>query len=103
MGGIRTNTGHIPSFSFRKRPLSRERSCQAPDSSFSSSLTIEDGFCYDSFEDVGYDFNTIELSQLVRRFLSCFDSQKFFVAVHWSVEVNAYKPGDQCILGVLWV
>ncbi|KAG2317977.1 hypothetical protein Bca52824_021099 [Brassica carinata] len=66
-------------------------------------ILIPDGFWYDSFEAVGYDFNTIELSQMVRRVLSCFDSQEFFVAVNWSVEVNAYKPGDQCILRVVWL
>ncbi|KAG2251493.1 hypothetical protein Bca52824_081629 [Brassica carinata] len=62
--GIQTYTRHIPSFSFRNRSLSREKSCQARDSNFSSSLTIEDGFSYASFEDV---------------------------AMHWS-GVNAYKP-----------
>ncbi|CAF2107032.1 unnamed protein product [Brassica oleracea var. botrytis] len=72
--GIQTYTRHIPSFSFRKRSLSGEKSCQARDSNFSSSLTIEDGFSYASFEAVGYDFNTIELSQLVRR-VSFFDSK----------------------------
>ena len=72
--GIQTFTRHIPSFSFRKRSLSREKSCQARDSNFSSSLTIEDGFSYASFEAVGYDFNTIELSQLVRR-VPFFDSK----------------------------
>ncbi|KAL0649834.1 hypothetical protein Bca4012_092525 [Brassica carinata] len=71
---IQTYTRHIPSFSFRKRSLSGEKSCQARDSNFSSSLTIEDGFSYASFEAVGYDFNTIELSQLVRR-VSFFDSK----------------------------
>ncbi|KAG5415302.1 hypothetical protein IGI04_002869 [Brassica rapa subsp. trilocularis] len=71
---VHTFTRHIPSFSFRKRSLSREKSCQARDSNFSSSLTIEDGFSYASFEAVGYDFNTIELSQLVRR-VPFFDSK----------------------------
>ncbi|KAH0867401.1 hypothetical protein HID58_074423 [Brassica napus] len=47
--------------------LSREKSCQARDSNVYSSLTIEDGFSYASFEAVGYDFNTIELSQLRER------------------------------------
>ncbi|KAH0849163.1 hypothetical protein HID58_092662, partial [Brassica napus] len=43
---------------------------------FSFILTTEDGFSYCSFQAVGYDFNTI---QLVRRVLSCFDPNKFFV------------------------
>ncbi|KAG2292214.1 hypothetical protein Bca52824_038883 [Brassica carinata] len=41
-------------------------SCSS-NSNFSSSLTIEDVFSYTSFEAVGYDFNTIELSQLEQR------------------------------------
>ncbi|KAH0943168.1 hypothetical protein HID58_002805 [Brassica napus] len=35
---------------------------------------MNDGFSYASFEAVGYDFNTIELSQLVRR-VPFFDSK----------------------------
>nr|VDC90084.1 unnamed protein product [Brassica rapa] len=38
-----------------------------------------DGVSYCRFEAVGYDFNTIQLNQLVRRLLSCFDSNKFSV------------------------
>ncbi|KAG2266586.1 hypothetical protein Bca52824_073665 [Brassica carinata] len=64
--------------------LSREKSCQARDSNVYSSLTIEDGFSYASFEAVGYDFNTIELSQLVRR-VPFFDSKIFCShALEWS-------------------
>ncbi|CAN6905819.1 hypothetical protein Bca4012_075947 [Brassica carinata] len=87
--GIQTYTRHIPSFSFRKRSLSREKSCQARDSNVYSSLTIEDGFSYASFEAVGYDFNTIELSQLVRR-VPFFDSKIFCShALEWSECVQA--------------
>ncbi|KAJ0240361.1 hypothetical protein HA466_0225010 [Hirschfeldia incana] len=65
---VHTYTRHIPLFSFRILPSSRFQ--------FSSSLTIEYGLSYPSFEDVhvGYDFNSIELSQPVRRFLF-FDSE----------------------------
>ncbi|CAF2378016.1 unnamed protein product, partial [Brassica napus] len=55
-------------------------------------VTPEDGFSYASFEAVGYDFNTLDLSQLVTRVLSCFEPKQFSVAVHSSVGVNAYKP-----------
>ncbi|KAG2266585.1 hypothetical protein Bca52824_073664 [Brassica carinata] len=71
------------------RSLSREKSCQARDSNVYSSLTIEDGFSYASFEAVGYDFNTIELSQLVRR-VPFFDSKIFCShALEWSECVQA--------------
>ncbi|KAL0797233.1 hypothetical protein Bca101_068610 [Brassica carinata] len=76
MGGIHSKARYIPSFSFRKRSLSRERSCQARDFHFSSSsLSL-------NLWPVGYDFKTIKLNQLVRSLLSCFDPNKFSVAVH---------------------
>ncbi|KAH0866026.1 hypothetical protein HID58_083237 [Brassica napus] len=56
-----------------QRSLSRERFCQARDFHFSSSLTTENGFNYAIVEAVGYEFKTIQLNQLVRRVLSCFD------------------------------
>ncbi|XP_048632163.1 S-adenosylmethionine decarboxylase proenzyme 3 [Brassica napus] len=55
-------------------------------------VTPEDGFSYASFEAVGYDFSTLDLSQLVTRVLSCFEPKQFSVAVHSSVGANAYKP-----------
>ncbi|XP_023641066.1 S-adenosylmethionine decarboxylase proenzyme 1 [Capsella rubella] len=55
-------------------------------------VTPEDGFSYASFEAVGYDFSTMDLSQLVTRVLSCFEPKQFSVAVHSSVGCNAYKP-----------
>ncbi|KAG2273274.1 hypothetical protein Bca52824_067829 [Brassica carinata] len=55
-------------------------------------VTPEDGFSYASFEAVGYDLNTMDLSQLVTRVLSCFEPKQLSVAVHSSVGVNAYKP-----------
>ncbi|CAG7875003.1 unnamed protein product [Brassica rapa] len=55
-------------------------------------VTPEDGFIYASFEAVGYDFNTIDLSQLVTRVLSCFEPKQIFVVVHSSVGTNAYRP-----------
>ncbi|KAG2305304.1 hypothetical protein Bca52824_033955 [Brassica carinata] len=59
-----------------ERSLSRERSCQARDFHFSSSsLSL-------NLWPVGYDFKTIKLNQLVRSLLSCFDPNKFSVAVH---------------------
>ncbi|WZZ47098.1 hypothetical protein YC2023_043357 [Brassica napus] len=79
---IHAKTRYIPSFLFRKRSLSRERFCQARDFHFSSSLTTENGFNYAIVEAVGYEFKTIQLNQLVRRVLSCFDPKKFSVAVH---------------------
>ncbi|KAG2247959.1 hypothetical protein Bca52824_087587 [Brassica carinata] len=70
---IHAKTRYIPSFSFMKQSLCRERSCQARDFHFSSSLTTEDAVSYCRFEAVGYDFNTIQLNQL-------------------SVAVSVYKP-----------
>ncbi|CAH8313380.1 unnamed protein product [Eruca vesicaria subsp. sativa] len=39
-------------------------------------MTSEDGFSYSSFKAVGYDYNTIHLSQLVTRVLSCYKPKK---------------------------
>ncbi|KAG2333659.1 hypothetical protein Bca52824_004839 [Brassica carinata] len=66
----------------RTRAFPREISCQARDFRFSPSLTNEGGFSYVIFEAVDYDFKTIKLNQLVRSLLSCFDPNKFSVAVH---------------------
>ena len=48
-------------------------------------VTPEDGFSYASFETVGYNFEKMDLSQLVERVLECFKPAKFSVAVHASV------------------
>ena len=90
--GYMPKPGTFLLFLFMKQSLSRERFCQAQDSHFSSSLTTEDVFNYAIVEAVGYEFKTIQLNQLVRRVLSCFDPKKFSVAVHQTVGVNTYKP-----------
>ncbi|KAH0907276.1 hypothetical protein HID58_039103 [Brassica napus] len=53
-------------------------------------VTPEDGFSYASFEAVGYDFTTMDLSQLVSRVLTCFEPKQFSVAVHSSVAQKSY-------------
>jgi S-adenosylmethionine decarboxylase len=45
-------------------------------------VTPEDGFSYSSFEAAGYDFEEVNLSQLLERVLSCFQPTEFSVAVH---------------------
>ncbi|KAI3923386.1 hypothetical protein MKW98_026979 [Papaver atlanticum] len=46
-------------------------------------VTPEDGFSCASFEAVGYDLkNAVDLKQLLRRVLSCFEPNEFSVAVH---------------------
>ncbi|KAH0864538.1 LOW QUALITY PROTEIN: hypothetical protein HID58_081749, partial [Brassica napus] len=51
-------------------------------------VTSEDGFGYTSFKAVGYEFNTIHLSQLGFVLLGAQET----VAVHLSVGMNEYKP-----------
>ncbi|KAG6398437.1 hypothetical protein SASPL_139897 [Salvia splendens] len=48
-------------------------------------VTPEDGFSYASFETGGYDFEKVDLTQLVERVLACFNPAKFSVAVRASV------------------
>ncbi|KAI4346777.1 hypothetical protein L6164_007645 [Bauhinia variegata] len=45
-------------------------------------VTPEDGFSYASFEAAGYDFEDINLSELVERVLVCFQPSEFSVALH---------------------
>lgn len=45
-------------------------------------VTPEDGFSYASFEATGYDFKTVNLSQLVERVLACFKPSEFSIAIH---------------------
>nr|Q42613.1 RecName: Full=S-adenosylmethionine decarboxylase proenzyme 1; Short=AdoMetDC 1; Short=SAMDC 1; Contains: RecName: Full=S-adenosylmethionine decarboxylase 1 alpha chain; Contains: RecName: Full=S-adenosylmethionine decarboxylase 1 beta chain; Flags: Precursor [Brassica juncea]CAA65044.1 S-adenosylmethionine decarboxylase [Brassica juncea] len=60
------------------------------DASSTIHVTPEDGFSYASFEAVGYDFTTMDLSQLVSRVLTCFEPKQFSVAVHSSVAQKSY-------------
>ncbi|KAI4352314.1 hypothetical protein L6164_006578 [Bauhinia variegata] len=48
-------------------------------------VTPEDGFSYASFEAVGYDFEDINLTELVERVLACFQPVEFSVALHTDV------------------
>ncbi|KAM7516646.1 hypothetical protein LguiA_006229 [Lonicera macranthoides] len=45
-------------------------------------VTPEDGFSYASFEAVGYDLKTLDLSHLLERVLACFYPAEFSVALH---------------------
>ncbi|KAK1410214.1 hypothetical protein QVD17_36749 [Tagetes erecta] len=45
-------------------------------------VTPEDGFSYASFEAVGYDFKSMDLTHLVERVLACFQPSEFSVALH---------------------
>jgi S-adenosylmethionine decarboxylase len=45
-------------------------------------VTPEDGFSYASFEAVGYDPKTVNLSELVERVLVCFNPGEFSIALH---------------------
>ncbi|KAG6777529.1 hypothetical protein POTOM_017354 [Populus tomentosa] len=49
-------------------------------------VTPEDGFSYASFEAVGYDFQDLNLRQLLYRVLVCFEPTEFSIALHSSVE-----------------
>ncbi|KAI3966356.1 hypothetical protein MKW92_049236 [Papaver armeniacum] len=62
-------------------------------------VTPEDGFSYASFEAAGYDLkNAVDLEQLVRRVLSCFEPNEFSVAVHADIGNNV--PGLDCCLDI---
>ncbi|XP_010453744.1 PREDICTED: S-adenosylmethionine decarboxylase proenzyme 2-like [Camelina sativa] len=56
-------------------------------------VTPEAGFSYASFEAVGYDFTTMDLSHLVSKVLTCFEPKQFSVAVHCSVAQMGYNSG----------
>lgn len=45
-------------------------------------VTPEDGFSYASFEAVGYDFKSMDLSSLIERVLACFQPSEFSVSLH---------------------
>ena len=49
-------------------------------------VTPEDGFSYASFEAVGYDFQDLNLRQLLYRVLVCFEPTEFSIALHSNVE-----------------
>ncbi|XP_065854759.1 S-adenosylmethionine decarboxylase proenzyme-like [Euphorbia lathyris] len=48
-------------------------------------VTPEDGFSYASFESMGYNFEEMNLGQLLERVLACFDPTEFSVALHLNV------------------
>lgn len=48
-------------------------------------VTPEDGFSYASFEAMGYNFNEVDLSQLLERVLVCFQPSEFSVALHSTI------------------
>ena len=45
-------------------------------------VTPEDGFSYASFEAVGYDFEDVNLTQMIERVLACFEPTAFSIALH---------------------
>lgn len=61
-------------------------------------ITPEDGFSYASFEMVGYNPKEVNLSQLVRRVLSCFKPSQFSIAVH--ADVAGQRLVQTCSLDV---
>uniref|UniRef100_A0A2N9FUU5 adenosylmethionine decarboxylase n=1 Tax=Fagus sylvatica TaxID=28930 RepID=A0A2N9FUU5_FAGSY len=48
-------------------------------------VTPEDGFSYASFEAVGYDFEEVNLTQMIERVLACFEPTEFSVALHTDI------------------
>ncbi|KAB1226616.1 S-adenosylmethionine decarboxylase proenzyme [Morella rubra] len=48
-------------------------------------VTPEDGFSYAGFEAAGYDFEDVNLTQLLERVLACFQPTEFSVAVHTDI------------------
>lgn len=49
-------------------------------------VTPEDGFSYASFETVGYNFEVVDLTQLLERVLACFKPTEFSVALHLNID-----------------
>ncbi|WOL12117.1 S-adenosylmethionine decarboxylase proenzyme-like [Canna indica] len=69
-------------------------------------VTPEDGFSYASFEAMGYDPETVDLSELIDRVLVCFRPAKFSIAIYADVSnegclwqaganVNGYVSGER--------
>lgn len=54
-------------------------------------VTPEDGFSYASFEAVGYDLKDVNLNQLVKRVLACFQPSEFSIAVHADVACRSLE------------
>ncbi|KAK8655774.1 hypothetical protein V6N13_108340 [Hibiscus sabdariffa] len=61
-------------------------------------VTPEDGFCYASFEAVGYDLKEVNLKELVERVLACFKPSDFSVAVHFDGVGQSLE--QSCLLDV---
>lgn len=70
-------------------------------------ITPEDGFSYASFEAVGYDLKTVNLTLLIKRVLACFMPKEFSIAIHSdgsgkllesvsSLDLNGYWLGEKC-------
>ncbi|KAL0015208.1 hypothetical protein SO802_002277 [Lithocarpus litseifolius] len=69
-------------------------------------VTPEDGFSYASFEAVGYDFEDVNLAQMIERVLACFEPTEFSVALHsdlvemelgtkFPVDLKSYQCGEK--------
>ncbi|KAK7340765.1 hypothetical protein VNO77_21478 [Canavalia gladiata] len=68
-------------------------------------VTPEDGFSYASFEAVGYDYEDMDLSELVERVLACFCPSQFSVALHidmdgekidkFPLDIKGYNCGER--------
>lgn len=61
-------------------------------------VTPEDGFSYASFETVGYDPKSVNLSQLVDKVLACFQPKEFSIAVHADIAGEVLE--QNCSLNV---
>jgi S-adenosylmethionine decarboxylase len=61
-------------------------------------VTPEDGFSYASFESVGYDPKVVNLNEVIKRALACFEPEEFSVAVH--ADVAAHLLEKTCCLDV---
>ncbi|OVA18962.1 S-adenosylmethionine decarboxylase [Macleaya cordata] len=62
-------------------------------------VTPEDGFSYASFEAAGYDLKAVDLKQLVKRVLFCFQPSEFSVALHADFG-SKEDPGWDCRLDI---
>ncbi|XP_002525956.2 S-adenosylmethionine decarboxylase proenzyme [Ricinus communis] len=54
-------------------------------------ITPEDGFSYASFESMGYNFEEVNLTQLLERVLACFEPTEFSIALHSNIVHDELK------------
>ncbi|CAN8256158.1 unnamed protein product [Cochlearia groenlandica] len=92
--GIRNILPHSQICDFEFEPCGYSMNSVEGEAISTIHVTPEDGFSYASFEAMGYDFTTMDLSHLVSKVLTCFEPKQFSVAIHSS---SGYKWPSLCV------